>query len=40
MLAGNINDEVMTELNYKIDVEQQQIEKVAKEFLQSKGLIK
>lgn len=39
MLSGKIDDETMTELNYKIDVEGVEIETVAKEFLQSEGLI-
>ncbi len=38
-LAGQIDDDAMTELNYKIDVEGQEIETVARDFLQSKGLI-
>ncbi len=38
-LAGKINDETMTELNYKIDVEGQEIETVAKEFLETNGLL-
>jgi len=38
-LAGQINDETMTELNYKIDVENQDIAAVAKDFLKSKGFI-
>lgn len=39
-LAGLINDEVMRELNYKVDKLQQQPKKVAEDFLKSKGLIK
>ncbi len=39
-LAGQIDDAAMTELNYKIDVEGQSIEAVAKEFLTAKGLLK
>ncbi|MDD3169068.1 MAG: glycine betaine ABC transporter substrate-binding protein [Eubacteriales bacterium] len=39
MMAGLLDDGKMTELNYKIDVEGQEIETVAKEFLQSEGLI-
>ena len=39
MLAGRIDDAKMTELNYKIDVEGQEVETVAKEFLQSEGLL-
>ncbi|HWS30580.1 MAG TPA: glycine betaine ABC transporter substrate-binding protein [Clostridia bacterium] len=38
-LAGLIDDAAMTELNYKIDVEGQDVEDVAKEFLQANGLI-
>lgn len=38
-LAGLIDDETMTELNYKIDVENQDVKEVAKEFLKEKGLI-
>ncbi len=40
MLSGAISDADMTELNYKIDVEQKDVAAVAKEFLQSKGLDK
>jgi osmoprotectant transport system substrate-binding protein len=39
MLAGKINDKVMTELNYKIDVELESVEDVATDFLKSVGLI-
>ncbi|MFA9381290.1 MAG: glycine betaine ABC transporter substrate-binding protein [Acetanaerobacterium sp.] len=39
MLAGQIDEAEMTDLNYKIDVEGQDIEAVAKEFLQAKGLV-
>ena len=39
LLAGKITEEKMTEMNYKIDVEQQDIAAVAKEFLQSEGLV-
>ncbi len=38
-LAGLIDDAAMTELNYKIDVEGQDVEAVAKEFLTAKGLL-
>lgn len=38
-LAGKIDDATMTELNYKIDVEGLEIETVAKEFLEAKGLL-
>jgi osmoprotectant transport system substrate-binding protein len=39
MMAGLLDDAKMTELNYKVDVEGQEIEAVAKEFLQAEGLI-
>ncbi len=39
MLAGQIDDAAMTELNYKIDVEGQEVEAVAKAFLQARGLL-
>jgi osmoprotectant transport system substrate-binding protein len=38
-MAGLIDDATMTELNYKIDVEGQEVADVATEFLKSKGLI-
>lgn len=38
-LAGLIDDATMTELNYKIDVENKDIKAVATEFLKDKGLI-
>lgn len=38
-LAGLIDDEIMTELNYKIDVEGQDIAAVAKDFLVSNNLL-
>ncbi len=37
-LAGLIDDAAMTELNYKIDVEGQDVETVAADFLKEKGL--
>lgn len=40
LLAGKINDSVMTELNYKTDYLQEIPEKVAKDFLISRGLYK
>jgi len=40
LLAGKINDSVMTELNYRTDYLHQSPEKVAKDFLMSKGLYK
>lgn len=39
LLAGLIDDATMTELNYKIDVENRDIKEVAKEFLKDNGLI-
>lgn len=39
LLAGQIDEAAMTDLNYKIDVEGLAIEKVAKDFLTSKGLL-
>jgi osmoprotectant transport system permease protein len=38
LLAGKINDSIMTALNYKVDFEKQLPEKVAQEFLISVGL--
>ena len=37
-LAGLIDDETMTELNYKIDVENQDIKKVAENFLKEEKI--
>lgn len=37
-LEGLIDDETMMEMNYKIDVENQDIKKVAEDFLKEKGL--
>ena len=39
MLGGLIDDPTMTELNYKVDVEGQDVEVVAREFLQAQGLL-
>lgn len=39
LLSGLIDDEAMTELNYQIDVEGQEVEAVAKAFLQANGLL-
>lgn len=39
MLANAIDDEAMTELNYKVDVDGEDIVKVVKEFLESKDLL-
>ena len=38
-LLGMIDEETMTGLNFKVEVEQQEPEEVAREFLKSKGLI-
>jgi osmoprotectant transport system permease protein len=40
LLAGKINDSVMTSLNYKTDYLHQSPEKVARDFLAEKGLLK
>lgn len=40
LLAGHINDSIMTELNYRVDFLKQQPTEVAQEFLKSKGLYK
>lgn len=39
LLAGLFDDDIMTALNYKVDVEGQDVTAVAKEFLQENGLI-
>ena len=39
-LAGRINDSVMTELNYRVDILKQSPEKVAKDFLMEQSLYK
>lgn len=39
LLAGQISEEDMTELNYKVDVEQQDVATVASDFLAAKGLV-
>ena len=39
LLAGLIDDEAMTQLNYQIDVENKEVADVAKAFLKSKALI-
>ena len=39
MLSGKISDEVMTDLNYKIDVEGQDVADVATAFLTEQGLL-
>ena len=39
-LAGKISDDTMAALNYAVDGKKQEAEAVAKEFLQSKGIIK
>lgn len=38
-LAGRIDDDTMTELNYLIDVEGKDVDVVAREFLEAQGLI-
>ncbi len=38
LLAGTINDSIMTELNYRVDYEKQLPQQVAQDFLRSKGL--
>lgn len=40
LLAGKINDSVMTELNFRVDYRKQLPEQVARDFLQSQGLLK
>ncbi|WP_031528100.1 ABC transporter permease/substrate-binding protein [Dyadobacter crusticola] len=40
LLAGKINDSIMTELNYRVDYQKQAPEKVAADFLKSIGLYK
>jgi osmoprotectant transport system permease protein len=40
LLAGKINDSIMTDLNYKTELLKQTPEKVAKDFLVSRGLYK
>jgi osmoprotectant transport system permease protein len=40
LLTGKINDSIMTDLNYKTELLKQTPEKVAKDFLISKGLYK
>ena len=40
LLSGVINDSVMTELNYEVDYQKKTPQKVALEFLMSKGLYK
>lgn len=39
-LAERLDTETMVELNYKVDVEHQDVEKVAREWLASEGLVK
>ncbi len=39
LLAGQISDEEMTELNYQVNVEQKSVDQVAADFLNSKGLL-
>ncbi len=40
LLAGKLNDDVMRNLNYLVDIEQQGSREVAREFLVKQGLIK
>jgi osmoprotectant transport system permease protein len=40
LLAGKINDSIMTELNYRVDYQKQSPEKVAEDFLRSVGLFR
>lgn len=40
LLSGYINDSIMTEMNYRVDVEKQLPESVAKDFLERNGLYK
>ncbi|HVV54906.1 MAG TPA: glycine betaine ABC transporter substrate-binding protein, partial [Mucilaginibacter sp.] len=40
LLSGKINDSIMTELNYRTDYLHQTPERVARDFLRSKGLLK
>lgn len=39
-LAGMLDDQTMQEINYRIDVKSESVQAVAKDFLQSKGLLK
>jgi len=39
-LAGKFTNEIMTDLTYKVDVEGQSVDSVAKEFLTQQGLLK
>jgi glycine betaine/choline ABC-type transport system substrate-binding protein len=39
-LAGKINDTTMASLNYTVDGKKQEAETVARDFLQSQGLLK
>ncbi len=38
-LGGTMNDQVMQELNYRVEVKGEAVEAVAKDFLKSKGLV-
>lgn len=40
LLSGQINDSIMTELNYRVDYRKQLPQKVAQDFLMAKGLYK
>ena len=39
-LGGKFTNEIMTDLTYKVDVEGQSVDSVAKEFLTQQGLLK
>ncbi|MDF2626753.1 MAG: glycine betaine/carnitine/choline transporter substrate-binding protein [Symbiobacteriaceae bacterium] len=39
-LGGTMTDEIMQELNYRVEVKEEAVEAVAKDFLTSKGLVK
>lgn len=39
LLAGQISDEEMTDLNYQVNVDQKEVAQVATDFLKSKGLL-
>ncbi len=39
-LSGQLNDETMQELNYRVDVKGESVEKVAADFLKSRSLVK
>jgi glycine betaine/choline ABC-type transport system substrate-binding protein len=39
-LAGTITDDLMREMNYRVEVKGETVETVAREFLRAKGLVK